>query len=414
MFDRSCSGVSMTWPTSLSDIQPYLADGIGIPQGRLLRCFHPAVTAHIPDILALRQRVFKRDAPGGKPSWDDARYWHWKYVAQPRTATAPLPYWVFEKEGEIIGGMGLQHVQVDVHGKTYPAIWGCDIVVHPSYDTRGLGVFMNLVFQETFPFFLVLGTNARSTHMLAGLSHRLPSLRSYKKLIRTGPALEHRLGSRVLGKACAVVLDPLYALYDRSHRVQIPPGLTFERIEKSDPRIPALCEQIAPHTRVRVRRSTEMLAWRFFDNPRWHYECHGALFEHTLCGYVITRTDGKGGAAIGMIVDWLCGIPTRNPPRSGAAGEAPGPLDEEATPALAYLHALLFQYGVGRLAAQGVSTVYSHACGRVAEAALKRLGFIRDAAADSPFFVESCPREIEADVLSAPNWTLTHGDSDID
>ncbi len=369
---------------SLSQIKPYLADGLNIPQKKLADCFRPAGIADMPRIRAFRKTVL-----GDRLTWEDASYCHWKYERAPSASTPEIPYWVFEKEGELIGGMGLQHVQIDVYGRPYPAVWSCDIMVRPDYDGRGLGVLMNLLCQETFPFLLVLGTNARSTGMLSRLFHRLPSLRYYKKLIRTGPFLEHRLGSPIVGKACSFALDPLLSLYNRAHHVKIPQALTFAPIQRGDLRLDSLAEQAGRGPVIRARRSAAYLAWRFFDNPRWDYECHGAFAGDVLRCWVVTRIDKNG--EVGTIVDWLCD--------TWVAEEG--------------LHGVLFQWAVAYFADRGVGMVHTYAYDEVAESALSKLGFVRDAAADSPFFVGSCPRDIEAAVLSEQDWVLTQGDSDI-
>jgi hypothetical protein len=369
---------------SLSQTKSYLADGLGIPPERLAACFRPAAISDMPRIVALRKGVL-----GKALTWDDVSYCHWKYARFPSAPANEIPYWVFEKEDELIGGMGLQHVQIDLHGKRHPAVWSCDIMVRPDYDGRGLGVLMNLFFQETFPFLLVLGTNARSTGMLSRLFHRLPSLRCYKKLIRTGPFLAHRFGSHRVGEICAFALDPLLSLYDRVHRVEIPQAFTFAPIQRGDARLDSLAEQAGREPVIRVHRSAAYLAWRFFDNPRCHYECHGAFAGDVLRGWVVTRINQNGKA--GTIVDWLCD--TR--------------VAEED------LHAILFQWAVERLAGQGAGGVYTYAYDAVAESALSKVRFVRDAAADSPFFVGSSPRDIETAVLSAQEWVLTQGDSDI-
>jgi len=379
----------VTQAKSFSRLKPYLASGLGIPPERLLDNFKPATLSNLPDVLTLRQTVL-----GAGLTWDDAQYWRWKYLKQPGASDTNIPYWVFEKGDEIIGGVGLQRVQIDVAGKTASAAWSCDIMVHPDYAGRGVGVLMVILFQEAVPFLLTLGSNAQSTGMFSKLFRRLPSLRCYKKPIRTGPILGHRLKSKPLASACAVVLDPLLALYDRSCHVRIPQGLTFERIEKFDARIDALSAKTGRPTPVRVRRSAEHLNWRFLSHPRHNYECHGVFSAGVLLGYVVTRIGGTGGDLSGKIVDWLCEVPVEAP-------DLP-------------IHTILFQWAVAHLADQGASTVYTYAYDPAAASALDRLGFVRDTAADSPFFVGSCPREFEAELLDAQNWALTCGDSDID
>ena len=109
---------------------------------------------------------------------------------------------------------------------------------------------------------------------------------------------------------------------------------------------------------------------------------------------MITRISREGSDAVGKIVDWLCAPPIEAPDLQ--------------------IDAILFQWAVAHLADQGAGTVYAYAYDPAAASALDALGFVRDAAADSQFFIGSSTREIEADVLSAQNWVLTYGDSDID
>lgn len=365
-----------------------LARALGMPVEHLKNAFRTATTDDISHILQLRQTI--RNAP---ISWDDEKYWHWKYLSQPDRDRGEIPCWVFEKADEIIAAMGFERIQLCVNSNIYPAVWSYDIMVHPDYDGRGLGVLMNQVFQSYFSLLLVLGTNERSTRMLERLFTPLPPLRLWKKLIRTRSTLERRLNSRPVASAMATVLDPLLSAAEYCSRIRVSPEIEIRQLKAFDTQVNLLCDRIQEQNRVLVRRHKDYLNWRFLNNPRHTYNCYGAFIADRLHGYIVTHLTAVGNQTLGVIIDWLC--------------------DEESVSNRPSLMRLLLQHATHELARAGADVVHAFAYQHSVEDILRRLWFVRDPAGDIPFFLGACPPTLQEHLRASDNWILTKGDSDI-
>ena len=373
---------------STDKVVAYLAAALSMPAERVGKSFRVATPGDIPKILELR-----RETLGDVLGSDDEKYWHWKYLEQPGIADGEIPCWVFEKGAEIIGAMGFERVRLNVKGKVHHAVWSYDIMVRPDYDGRGLGVLMNLVFQERFPLLVVLGTNERSTGMLERLFTRLPSLRCWKKVITTRPFFKRRLGSPVLVTALSTVCDPLLAASAWWRRQEVPREIEFRALDRFDQRVDLLCDRVSRRGKVLVQRSQDYLNWRFGRDPRWKYDCYGAFTGNQLRGYIVTRMIRQNGSKSGLIVDWLC--------------------DDQAHSRSISMTRVLMQFALERLTSKGANAAHVLSCDGASEGALRDLDFSRDPAEDVPFFVGASPKELEHHVLADDNWFLTRGDSDI-
>lgn len=373
---------------STEKVLAYLAAALSMPAERVGESFRVSTPADIPKILELR-----RDTLGNVLRWDDGKYWHWKYLEQPGIGDGEIPCWVFEKGAEIIGAMGFERVQLNVKGKVHPAVWSYDIMVRPDYDGRGLGVLMNLVFQERFPLLLTLGTNERATGMLERLFARLPSLRCWKKIITTRPFFERRLGSPALATALSTVCDPLLAASAWWRRQECPTEMEFRVLERFDHSVDLLCDRVSRHGKVLVQRSPDYLNWRFGRDPRWRYDCYGAFTGSQLWGYIVTQMVRQKGRQSGLIIDWLC--------------------DDQGDSRSISMTRVLMQFALERLTSSGANAVYVLSYDAASEHALRALDFIRDPAEDVPCFVGASPEELQDDLLVGENWFLTKGDSDI-
>jgi hypothetical protein len=347
-----------------------------------------ATARDIPQILELRRLV--RAAP---TTWDDEKYWRWKYLEQPDTSSGEIPCWVFEKGPQIIGAMGFERIHLCINGSTYPAVWSYDIMVRPDYEGRGLGVLMNQVFQDYFPLLLVVGTNERSTRMLERLFTPLPPLRLWKKVLRTRPILERYLKSKRAAPVMAAALDPLLSAADFCNQIRVPPDVAIRPLKAFNDQADVLCDRVQSRNRVLVRRHKEYLNWRFLAHPRRSYDCYGAFLEDRLHGYIVTHLTATDRNTIGVIVDWLC--------------------DEGEQATRVSLMRLLLQHSIAQLGSAGADVIYTFAYQPSVEEILRRLWFIRDPRDDIPFFLGACPDPLREHLLRSDNWILTKGDSDI-
>lgn len=375
-------------PISQPQIYAVLARALGMPSEHLRSAFRIATPEDIPEILRLR-----RDTLGPAITWDDEKYWRWKYLEQPELHNGEIPCWVFEKDDEIIAAMGFERIQLCANGKIYPGVWSYDIMVRPDYDGRGLGVLMNHVFQRHFPLLMVLGTNDRSTGMLERLFTPLPPLRFWKKLIRAQPTLERRLRWKSLAPPLATMADSFLAAYNYSTRIRVPPDLEIRRLDAFDEGVNLLCDRTQSQKTVLVRRHKDYLNWRYVSHPRHTYFCYGAFRADRLQGYIVTHLAATEHQTLGVISDWLA--------------------ESDDSVIRCSVMRLLLQHAIHELTRAGADVLHAFAYQSSIEQILRTLWFTRDPSGDIPFFLGASPQELQPYLLANDNWILTKGDSDI-
>jgi GNAT superfamily N-acetyltransferase len=380
---------SWKWPMTFSfgQLAPQLSRALGVPRDRLREAFRPATEADIPGILDLRRQV------SGDVWWDDNAYVRWRYF-DPMFAGRSVPYWVFEKDREIIGGVGLEPVVLVVDGEEHAAVRGMDIMVRQDYDGRGLGVMMNLIVQEHFPVTLVAGSNERSHNLVSKMLEHTLDLRVWKLLIRTRRFIDRRVNLGPLRHVMAAVGDSALAL-DRARRRRRPPEyLQLRELTLFDEQVTELSRACDLAGRISVRRSAEYLNWRFTRNPRCHYRIHGAFEGARLVGYVVSmlKPTGQKHTCEGALADWLADT---------CAGSGATPLR------------FLMQAAMDKLIDEGANVISCLAYGAHSDQVIGAAGF-RPRPPGVPFFVRASEAALHTRLASRQGWFLTGCDFDID
>lgn len=375
-------------PELLNRLGPYVGQALGLSKDAVLRAYRPACESDIPQMLALRRRV------NGAMWWDDRAFVEWRYFSR-RTETGDAAYWVFVKDGDVLGGCGLEPVSLVIDGKAVPAVRTFDIMVRPDLDGLGLGAFMNLVLFEHYPITLVTGSNARSHALLMRMFQHATDLRFWKTAIQSKAMIDEKLGLGPLSTLGARVVDPLLALWRLRYRLAPPPGITVRELLAFDSRVVELSRRCEAAGRVFVRRTDELLNWRFVRNPRCRYRLLGAFRDDRLEGYLVVRfnkarPNPRGDAEI---VDWLV---------------APA---EDGTPSV--LPALV-QAGVDALVRDGAGIVSCAAAGAGMDAVMECTGFRFRPGERLPFFVKAADPAIHERLASGGGWFLTRGDHDVE
>ncbi|MGH9160596.1 MAG: GNAT family N-acetyltransferase [Vicinamibacteraceae bacterium] len=376
----------MSW--SLQQLGPYVSQSLGVPYERLREAFRPATAADVPRILELRRRV------SGGMWWDDEAYVRWRYF-NPQLATQPTPYWVFEKENEIIGGMGLEPVVLVVDGKAHEATRTLDIMVRPDYDGRGLGALMNLVIFEHYPVTLVTGSNARSHKLISRMFEQALELRVWKTLVRSHDFIQRQMTLGPLTGMAAAAGDVLLALQRRLRRKRPPRALEVRELSEFDDEVTALCRALEGHGHISVRRSAAYLNWRFVSNPRCRYRIHGAFDSGRLVGYVVTRLnlDRPNPRKEGDIADWLA-LPA---------------VGDRVSPGL-----FLMQVAADQLIQDGAGIIRCLASGQTVPHLMDAVGFRLRAEERLPFFVRARSTTLHERLAGTEGWFLTGCDFDVE
>jgi len=276
-----------------------------------------------------------------------------------------------------------------------PAVRSFDIMVRPDLDGLGLGALMNLVLFKQFPITLVTGSNAKSHALLTRMFHHTTNLHFWKSAIRSRALIEERLGLGSTSKVVAWAADPLLAIWRSRHRVLTPSEVSVRELTAFDSRVVDLSRRCEAKGRLIVRRSDELLNWRFVQNPRCRYRLLGAFRGDRLEGYVVTRFNRSRSnpRQEAEIVDWL------------AAPEA----DREPS-----VLPCLFQAGVDGLIRDGAGIVSCAAANAGIDDAMRLTGFHFRPGEQLPFFVKAADPKIHERLSQGGDWFLTRGDHDVE
>lgn len=374
---------------SRAALAPYVSQAVGMAPRDLDRAFRPARVGDLSAVLALRRAVLTN------VWWNDESYMRWRYFDRATADAGRLPYWVFERDGEIIGACGLEPVTLAVDGLARDAVRTMDIMVAPSLNGSGLGAFMNVALFSRYPIVLASGTNEQSHHLVRRLFVHVGDLTSWKSLIASRAFVESRLQSAALTEIVANGTDLLLTLDRLRRRTFSPQGIVIEPLQAFDGRADALCRACERPGRVMVRRHAAHLNWRFVQNPRCRYRAFGAFDGERLVGYVVVRLnlERANPRREGEIVDWLAA------PDLGA--------DRALLPAL-------IQAGLQALVDDGAELVTCAAFDTSIQAAMNGNLFRARSAVGSSFYIHASEASVSARLSRPDGWFLTKGDFDVE
>jgi hypothetical protein len=371
---------------SFERLIPYAAQTLGLSVEALAASFRAATRSDLHGIIGLRRAVTP------EMWWEDEAVLQWRYFGRP-APDGSTPYWIFQKDGAIVGACGLEPVTLSVDGSPIDAVRTLDIMVRPDLDGRGLGPLMNLLLFRKFPIVLVTGSNDASHNLISRLFQHAADLVFWKTLIASHHIIDASAGR--VSKMLASAADAVLSIVRSRHNVSPPAGVSLRELSRFDDRVTNLMLRCERPGRVQVRRTAEYLNWRFFDNPRCRYRAYGAFDNGQLDAYVVTRLNvvRPNPRREGEIVDWMV----------APAAEA---THRSLTPLIA------FALGDLKKAGAGLVTCAEH--GADVTHAAEANGFVLREAQRIPFFVRASAPDIHARLTSGSGWFLTRGDLDVE
>src|SRR5690606_15755147 len=244
--------------------------------------FRPATEAQLPQILSIRQHFVNHSAS------EDESYLRWRYCFEEAQASEDAAseldrnrLWVFCKDGNILGFVGVESRELVLGGKTTRAIKLMDLVVKPELDRKGLGVWMNLRLQSLACPIITLGSNRNSVGIMSKLFQRLPNQRVYKNVLNGRVYIKARLAGahevrsrsdastarRLAAYVVATAYDTGFPLLLKARSAAILKGYRVAAITRFDSSHDAALRAMSG-TAIQFLRNSSYLNWRLFDNPR--------------------------------------------------------------------------------------------------------------------------------------------------
>ncbi|MGQ9424673.1 hypothetical protein ACXYTJ_01850 [Gilvimarinus sp. F26214L] len=287
----------------LEKVEPLVARFLAIDSADMPSHFHTANSSHLDQIVRIRQGFVHRTAN------EDRAYLRWRYRFDDDDTGLDFNdnrIWVFCKDQEILGFVGVESVRLLVNGGATKAIKVMDLVVRPELDRKGLGVWMNLKLQSMGLPIIALGSNRNSLGIMSKLFQRMPNQSVYKNILNSRRYFSSRIHNPLLAGALTSIYDLGYslvlsgkALASRA-KVEMAPVRRFSRADDA-----SLAQM--QHHGIEFQRTSDYLNWRFFDNPRDQIEVLGLRREGDLVGYIavaLRESRQHPGMKQAFLLDW--------------------------------------------------------------------------------------------------------------
>lgn len=224
------------------------------------------------------------------------RQWDWKYDANPFNPGDTPELVLMQDRDEIIGLCGVIPLRVAVHGKEYPMVHPCDLVLAPMYRGRRLSerLINSYMHKNRMGFGWLNPASMRRTTNLLGASAK-----QLTPLVRILQPLA--LAQQLLPRKFCEHAPPAAAgegIFSRAYNQS-----NIARVSRFDARFDALWERARGEHLVIGVRDARFLNWRFAERPDVEYIHLCARRGAQVDGYIVLRVDAKRRVRIGYIVD---------------------------------------------------------------------------------------------------------------
>lgn len=203
-------------------------------------------------------------------------YWKWSNLWNPDGKSLSL---VVEEENEIIAHYSILPYRVSVDNTIMIVGLAQQLVIHPHF--RNLKVFMNLTNK-------LWEESANKFQFTYGFTPNDKILLTYQTL----------MGWEKIDKFPADIINiPIKTLKNNSCQ-----RFAIKRVD----RFPLeMNEWLNKNKKSKIYplKSAELLNWRFFDNPIYHYFVFG-VYDNGIVGYMVLKIYWDGEKAIGHFIDY--------------------------------------------------------------------------------------------------------------
>jgi GNAT superfamily N-acetyltransferase len=357
-----------------------LATSLGITADELIRCYDRATVADMAalcELMLLGFGVVENLSP---------EIIAWRYFKFSKNVS---DIFVLRYEGKLIGAVGAEPIKVNVGDREYDGVRVSDIVVHPEYMKRGIGVWMILHLQNKFPIVMAMGSNEKSNTMVRRLFTPMNCRHHFKILFSVKGYLSIRKWPAFIVNIFSPIADLILTIIGKSKPTSIPNDYSVALGDTTD-----MLDSFFSNPDFRARslnlvlRSEEFCRWRYDVNPKSQFTILYLYQKNNLVGYAIIKKDMSALAKDWQLMDWdlLSGF-------------------HDA----AHLK-LLFSAAAKCARDSGAYSLSALASDNLSCAALKESAFSQRAVDDGFFlFVQ---RQVSRDALDEHKWFLSFCDTD--
>ncbi|RYY74317.1 MAG: GNAT family N-acetyltransferase [Gammaproteobacteria bacterium] len=277
-------------------ITKVLASSLGLSVAELVRCYDRATTADFAALCELMCLGF------GMVDNLSPEIIAWRYFDFTHNIS---DIFVLRYQGQLIGAVGAEPINIKVGDREYQGIRAADIVVHPDHGKRGIGAWMNLHLQHTFPIVMAMGSNERSDTMVRRLFRPMNCRHHFKILF----SIKNYLGVRGWPAFLIKLISPPAALalflLRKPHLVPLPQDYELAVSDNTEQlKLFFNSSHYQPRSANIALRSAEFCRWRYDLNPKSHFGVLHLHHKRGLVGYAIIKLNDSEIIKDFQLMDW--------------------------------------------------------------------------------------------------------------
>jgi GNAT superfamily N-acetyltransferase len=338
----------------------------------------------LKEILSLRKTVF------GEMEKDklDPRFWRWEFMEGP---DGKAFIYIIQDGERVVGHFADIPRQFSVNGEPVLGTISVDLMVHPDFRRKG--------------FFFKMGQYAaqrvqsKSGDFMISFPIRTETINGFKKLgwkivselpvlvypIRFRGIVLRYLPSSFLSFVIGGIMKFFYSLIFSGRKGKGGEGFEIDEVTQIDDPFDQFCQKALSLHSIMGVRSPAFFKWRYLQHPTRTYTIYRAMKERVMRGYIVLRKVDLLEFNSAVIVDLLA-------------------LDGECL-------AALVEKGIEYSQRQGADLLgFMLPKGHDYEKILRRKGFLPSL---KNFLLMVYPCIEKKPLLSATNWYVTWGDTDV-
>lgn len=277
-------------------ITKVLAVSLGLTAEELARCYNRATLADVTAICELMCLGF------GMVENVSPEIIAWRYFNFSKNIS---DIFVLRYKGQLIGAVGAEPISVKVGDKEYQGIRAADIVVHPDHGKRGIGFWMNLHLQYTFPIVMAMGSNEKSDTMVRRLFKPMNCRHHFKMLFSVKGYFAIRGWSPLAVNIASLLAALPLTIYRKLCLTSLPRDYTLSVHSNSEG-----LDAFFNHPDYQARgicialRSADYCRWRYDLNPKSQFTILQLRYQNTLIGYSVIKKEPTTLSKDWQLMDW--------------------------------------------------------------------------------------------------------------
>jgi GNAT superfamily N-acetyltransferase len=230
--------------------------------------------------------------------------WEWKYEKNPHDPPDGNTTCVLERDGRIIGMLGLLSGLVKLKGRTLPMLWAIDFAIHPDFRGGGFRI-LNWAKKEYSSFVQGGIVTAGRPYEFYKKMRYLPvfSFSIFKNILN--PKNFFRKKTKNIAVAYIIaILFKLVSGFLSLFKIHLKDkNISVSKISGFDDRFDALWKEASEGYTICMVRDKDFLNWRFFERPDQGYTIFAAEKRGKILGYIVLNHQSQDNKKYGSIID---------------------------------------------------------------------------------------------------------------